>query len=511
EDDIPLLLPKRYRPGVQEDPDSQDGSTPSAATSTTRSNFSFGRMARGMVDSLIPEPLRPRRVLQKRPEQVGFELTGHLNASTEALYETYEGKHEGRAVSSVYDSSRPWPASTITSEGHPSHEAGEGNLGVYQEEAVGPYDGIDASDTQARNVQATPVQAVAGSDYIFRQNLPFREQFEQGGNTKGKQSEGVSSHAGDGDEDVFVEPAQAAEPVVKLTHTFANKEEELLAQVAALRIPTITSARRKQTPSWAIATEFSPLLQQVGEYVPFDPIDPYHLSGNPKKKTLYGPEGYLGKQKEWRQTQFQKMVTKVGSMGVRVVNSIRRSLDRKSEDKKTELLHGIVMKPNITISLDRETQAIIYSKLELFMVVAANEYLLVQLHHNRFEGNDSIKRFVDYWNEKNRPIVPEFQFDMKTQRDIVSHNIRSFEFTGKYSLDPVLLKTTMAAWASVINQLGVRTFCWPDSAIKKLFHDVYPVLEMLDADAEIMTVFVKLRQLMMELIEEGKKHKKVDQ
>jgi hypothetical protein len=168
------------------------------------------------------------------------------------------------------------------------------------------------------------------------------------------------------------------------------------------------------------------------------------------------------------------------------------------------------MKPNIPIHVARQTQAEIYSKLELFMCVAANEYLLVQLHYNRFVGTDSLKRFVDFWKAKNRPTVPEFQFDLKTQYEIVIHNVRTFEFPGKYGLDPVLLKSTLDAWGSVVNQLNVRNFCWPDSAILKLFHDVFPVLEMLGAPTEFMAVFLEMRRLVVEIVEESKKIKKVD-
>lgn len=175
-----------------------------------------------------------------------------------------------------------------------------------------------------------------------------------------------------------------------------------------------------------------------------------------------------------------------------------------------ELLHGIVMKPSISINVDPESQSEIYSKLELFLCMSANTYLLVQLQNNRFVGNDSIKRFVNFWKSKNRPIVPEFQFDLKTQRDIIVHNIRTFEFPGKYGLDPVLLKATLDAWGSVVNQLNVRTYCWPDSAIRKLFHDVEPVLEMLGASRDVIATFLEMKQVVVGLVHQAKYNKKME-
>lgn len=174
-----------------------------------------------------------------------------------------------------------------------------------------------------------------------------------------------------------------------------------------------------------------------------------------------------------------------------------------------ELLHGIVMKPSISINVDPEAQSEIYSKLELFVCTSANAYLLTQMQNGRFAGNDSVKRFVDFWNSKNRPLVPEFQFDMKTQRDIILHNLRDFDFPGKYGLDPVLLKSTMDGWDTVIKQLNVRTYCWPDSAIRKLFHDVHPVLEMLGASEDIIATFLNIKNLVVGLIHKAKYKKKM--
>lgn len=175
-----------------------------------------------------------------------------------------------------------------------------------------------------------------------------------------------------------------------------------------------------------------------------------------------------------------------------------------------ELLQGIAMKPNVSINVDPEFQALIYSKLELFLCTSANTYLLVQLQNNRFLGNDSVKRFVDFWQSKNRPPVPEFQFDLKTQRDIILHNIRNFEFPSRYGLDPVLLKSTMDAWGTIISQLNVRTYCWPDSAIRKLLHDAEPVLEMLGSAHEILAAFLQMKQIIITMIRNTRFTKKME-
>jgi hypothetical protein len=48
-------------------------------------------------------------------------------------------------------------------------------------------------------------------------------------------------------------------------------------------------------------------------HVPFDPSDPCHRSGLPKRKVLYGPNGYLGKEMAWKKLALLRLVEKVES------------------------------------------------------------------------------------------------------------------------------------------------------------------------------------------------------
>lgn len=90
DDNFPLLPAKRYNPAAKDGQESvYDESIESATVSTPRSHFSLGRIARGVVDSLMPEPLRPRpqRVLQNRPPPLDLSPSRNFNASTVALNE----------------------------------------------------------------------------------------------------------------------------------------------------------------------------------------------------------------------------------------------------------------------------------------------------------------------------------------------------------------------------------------------------------------------------------------
>lgn len=106
----------------------------------------------------------------------------------------------------------------------------------------------------------------------------------------------------------------------------------MFSKLNALRVPL---GRRPgiRLPSEVDESEKTPLIQAEetitatqDDHVPFDPIDPYHPNGPPKKKVLYGPDGYLGQSKDWKQSNFQKMTGKVESLGNRVVRDSSFSL-----------------------------------------------------------------------------------------------------------------------------------------------------------------------------------------
>lgn len=57
-------------------------------------------------------------------------------------------------------------------------------------------------------------------------------------------------------------------------------------------------------------------------YVLFDPIDPYHRSGLPKRKLLYGPNSYLGKQMAWKKPALSKLAEKLESWTKSMVSKV---------------------------------------------------------------------------------------------------------------------------------------------------------------------------------------------
>lgn len=140
------------------------------------------------------------------------------------------------------------------------------------------------------------------------------------------------------------------------------------------------------------------------------------------------------------------------------------------------------------------------------MCATANKFLVRQYNEGRM-SSESITKVTNFWASKNRPQVVEFQFDQLTQRDLVLYNINTFSFHGECARNPVILKATVYDWKRVAKDMSVRTYCYPDSVIRKHMHDAYKILEMLGAPLVTFLAFQELQVnalAMMKNVEERK-------
>ncbi|OJJ51126.1 hypothetical protein ASPZODRAFT_127138 [Penicilliopsis zonata CBS 506.65] len=140
--------------------------------------------------------------------------------------------------------------------------------------------------------------------------------------------------------------------------------------------------------------------------------------------------------------------------------------------------------------------------MEVMICVSANKFLVQQYKEGRL-STDSINKLTKAWGSKNRPQVLEFQFDQATQRDLILANIRTLRFNGETSTNPVLLNSNLHNWKAIVKEMSVRTFCSPDSAIRKHMHDIHKILEMLGAP---FATFMAFRDLQMRTLATMKEH-----
>lgn len=148
------------------------------------------------------------------------------------------------------------------------------------------------------------------------------------------------------------------------------------------------------------------------------------------------------------------------------------------------------------VSLQPPEQAKLYSEMELMICAAANKFLLDQKEADRISF-ESVQKVTNFWVSKNRPQVIDFMFDQSTQRDLVADNVKTFRFCGPSAEDPISMHTMLLSWKTLAKEMSVRTFCSPDSVIKKQMHDSYKILEMLGAP---MVTFLAFQELQVDAL-----------
>lgn len=118
---------------------------------------------------------------------------------------------------------------------------------------------------------------------------------------------------------------------------------------------------------------------------------------------------------------------------------------------------------------------------------------------------ESLVKITTFWASKGRPQVIEFQFDQATQRDLVLYNLKTFRFYGEHAENPVSLNSMMYNWKTVAKEMSVRTFCTPDSVIRKHLHDIYQILEMLGAPMVTFLAFQAMQVKALKTMREEQK------
>ncbi|PLB38850.1 uncharacterized protein BDW47DRAFT_131181 [Aspergillus candidus] len=217
-------------------------------------------------------------------------------------------------------------------------------------------------------------------------------------------------------------------------------------------------------------------------------------------KKLFGVDGWLG---DLRDEPVQKLKFKTfRDLGKKIKDHVEEIAgDVRNYPKQFNFHHDtqrmtIVPKPSIPISLDPLTQAKLYSDLEVIVCVSANRFLVEQYNDDRL-SKESIKKTINFWYSKNRPQVAEFQFDQSTQRRLIMLNICTLQFHGESTANPVLTHSNLHNWKAIVKEMSVRTFCSPDSVIRKHMHDIHKLLNMLGAP---VATFLAFEDLQMETL-----------
>ncbi|KAJ5242681.1 uncharacterized protein N7469_001008 [Penicillium citrinum] len=200
-------------------------------------------------------------------------------------------------------------------------------------------------------------------------------------------------------------------------------------------------------------------------------------AGERVHKKLFGDNGWLDDHKPPRTPRRRPSV--IRELG-RKLKGLTGDSHKSSSPTSGPISPTGLPSPFTPVSLTSAQQSKLYAELEVMICTTANDFLLNEYYSGRV-SQQSIERVYDFWTSKNRPQVTEFRFDQATQRDLIRANHRSLRFAGESSTNPIMLESNLSNWKVIAQEMNVRTFCLPDSAIRKHLHDTRNILDMLDA------------------------------
>jgi hypothetical protein len=131
----------------------------------------------------------------------------------------------------------------------------------------------------------------------------------------------------------------------------------------------------------------------------------------------------------------------------------------------------------LVISLDPREQSLVYCELEFLLCTALNSYITCQFNAGRLDA-DKLKRISDGWQQRGRPKVVGFRYDLETQLDLVRFHVPGFRFYSR--------RMTEADIYGVIDMMRVnarvmriRTYCQPDTVISKQILDTQNLMNII--------------------------------
>ncbi|KAK1597783.1 uncharacterized protein LY79DRAFT_507228 [Colletotrichum navitas] len=185
-------------------------------------------------------------------------------------------------------------------------------------------------------------------------------------------------------------------------------------------------------------------------------------------KTLIGEQGWLERPNQSldrkKKDSSPKKPGLLDSLK-KIAREMGKSSGRRPRDTERE---GKV--PRVTISLDPREQSLLYCELEFHISNALHNYITNELNHGRLNP-DKLKKIADGWNQKGRPRVVGFRYDLETQLELIHLHIDEFRFFGRRQSNPLEIAGLLHAMKVNARSLRIRTHCQPDSVIAKQLVD----------------------------------------
>ncbi|KAK7747939.1 hypothetical protein SLS53_001191 [Cytospora paraplurivora] len=132
----------------------------------------------------------------------------------------------------------------------------------------------------------------------------------------------------------------------------------------------------------------------------------------------------------------------------------------------------------LTVSLDSREQSLLYCELEFLLTTALDDYITSQFNGGRLDA-DKYKKVADGWQQRGRPKVVGFRYDLETQLDLVLLHSHDFRFYGKRAGLIAAVNGVLDMMRVDARAMRIRTFCQPDTVIAKQLLDAQSLFNLI--------------------------------
>ncbi|KAI2467665.1 hypothetical protein F4781DRAFT_423189 [Annulohypoxylon bovei var. microspora] len=239
------------------------------------------------------------------------------------------------------------------------------------------------------------------------------------------------------------------------------------------------------------------------EAPPFTPLTPYLMHTRMGSKTMIGNKGWL----EDTASQTKKPVVK--KKDASFIGTVKKTA-RRIAAEMTEFRGEKPRVPTareLNISLDPREQSLLYCELEFILSNTLSAYINIQLHSGRLNPHIHAK-ISDGWQQKGRPKVVGFRYDLETQIDMISAHVGSFRFYGPHQANQDVIKGCLYGMKMNARAMRIHTYCQPDPVIAKHILDAQTLMLMLDSPESVQVPLTEVSQFFKVVIEREKDMRK---
>ncbi|KAI3398174.1 hypothetical protein diail_9796 [Diaporthe ilicicola] len=221
----------------------------------------------------------------------------------------------------------------------------------------------------------------------------------------------------------------------------------------------------------------------------YSPLSDYlSVQAKPIRKQLVGAHGWLERTTDAPDKQYVSEQKPVLRATPQKKGGFLDSLRKMAKDMTTsakDMTSSASRKPRekdkrgsrLTVSLDPREQSLLYCELEFLLTTALDGYISSQFNAGRLEA-DKYKKIVDGWQQRGRPKVIGFRYDLETQLDLILLHSQDFRFYGKRAGLIAAVNGVLDMMRVDARAMRIRTFCQPDTVIAKQLLDAQSLFNL---------------------------------